>query len=245
MIIMLPCIPKFFSTSSVFVDVHISLKFSDRECNQQTMNKTKNVRIAYRPPSTTILNRVGIEEIEQILGPMDAMQLYFPQTSEGCHNTQKILNAMQRGLVISMTSDGDLYVERLCRARVFYGSSPYSTTTADNNNNNNQPTSIPRSKKTLIFSFRNEFLPALQAFDQGLQPMPSCCIYFSFGLPWGLDRGFRETLVNMTVTHSLGQYLREVRLHQSPSSFLVLSAADELDEIMNQLQVTTGLNSHL
>ena len=148
-----------------------------------------------------------MEILRNVYGPFDAEQVYYPNSED--HNTHEILKNIQRGVIISVRPNGDIYVTRLCRARVYVGEGPMST-----------PKVLTRQQETLVYSFQNDFLPQLLNYQNGLSfeiPPPCCERYFSLGEKWSPNtRPLKEMLTRFSLTHFLAKKIFKEIKEQKP-----------------------------
>jgi len=188
-------------------------------------NNLNGLRISHDPPPVPPELAQGQDTqniLSNLFGPLGAEQLYYPHSDD--HNTQNILKKIQRGVVIVVKPNGDIYATRLCQARVYYANSPTE-----------QPKVLPRSEETLMYSFQNEFLPMLQNYQMCMSQAPSCECYFSLGQSWSDKEPLSEMLIHFSVTHFLAKKIfRDIKA-QKPLQ-IEESNTNSLDIIQNQLQ---------
>ena len=171
--------------------------------------------IAQEPDNKNILSN--------IFGPFDAEQVYFPNSDD--HNTHEILKKIQRGVVVSVRPNGDIYATRLCQARVYVGESAMST-----------PKLLNRQEETLVYSFQNDFLPRLQNYQSVVSFAAPCCErFFSLGQKWTPNiEPLKEMLTHFSVTHFLAKKIFKEIKAQKPL-FLEFSNTNSLDIIQKEL----------
>lgn len=215
----------FFSTLAIGVKLY----FSDKEVGSNIVNNLnlKGVRISYKQPPPVHPDVVPEVEAKNILseiyGPLEAEQIYYPHSDD--RNTQKVLNVIQRGIVIEVDQNGDIYATRLSQARIFYSE---KVTTP--------PKPLQRGVATRVYSFQNDFLPALECYQRGMAFSPSCERYFSFAQSWSDQEPLKEVLIHFSITHFLSKKIFKEVKAQKPATFIECSDADRVDMIKERLE---------
>ncbi|XP_048576678.1 uncharacterized protein LOC116614073 isoform X3 [Nematostella vectensis] len=122
----------------------------------------------------------------QIYGPPSAKLIEFPQKT--CSKeTEMVLMNFNRGLVLEMMPEGNLWVKRLSISKVYYiGSSK-------------QPGKLLRENSTKVFDFE-DFQRRLRSSKNGECAPPSYDVTFTLGQPNG-------GLVCIVVTHALAKQM--------------------------------------
>ncbi|EDO34918.1 predicted protein [Nematostella vectensis] len=122
----------------------------------------------------------------QIYGPPSAKLIEFPQKT--CSKeTEMVLMNFNRGLVLEMMPEGNLWVKRLSISKVYYvGSSK-------------QPEKLLRENSTKVFDFE-DFQRRLRSSKNGKCAPPSYDVTFTLGQPNG-------GLVCIVVTHALAKQM--------------------------------------
>ena len=116
--------------------------------------------------------------------------------------------------------NGCIYATALCRAIVYYGSSPvrYSGVLA-------------KEERTKVFNYTHRFLPSLKHANQSMtiSGIPKPYVIFSFGQPWGGERSLSKNLVTVVVTYC--RALNDVRVRNSVIHDELLFEAQESRDI--------------
>ena len=125
----------------------------------------------------------------KLFGPMNSHQISIsprhpsPLASE-------MFKTLKRGLVVDV-EDNNIYATALCRAVVYYGSSPLK-----------HFGTLEKEERMKVFDYSKEFLPELkQNTDVKCTNTPKPYVIFSFGQPWGSDRSLSRNLITVVITH--------------------------------------------
>ncbi|XP_064611278.1 interferon regulatory factor 8-like isoform X2 [Liolophura sinensis] len=214
-------------------ELQISLKFRGVTAQKFWVGRREGCRLYYGPDSdgSSLLGDTGVE----IYGPKDVQQLKMPacpdqdETTE--HLTSKLLNVLDRGLVLEVVN-GDVYATRLCRC-VIFAQSPSLTKSLGTPH----PLRLKRdSPKEKIFDFNGHFMPELQQYCNGQGPPPSPELLVSFGQKWNPQtQDVRSLLISATITHCKALYfLKQAAVRGIPS--LHISSEDAYDAYVKEVK---------
>ena len=132
--------------------------------------------------------------------------------------THSLTNSLTLQLQIE---NGCIYATALCRAVIYYGSSPVR-----------HSGTLAKEERTKVFNYTNRFLPALKQSSQSGAPItatPKPYVIFSFGQPWGGERSLSKNLVTMVVTYC--RALNDFRVRNSVIHDELLFEAQESKDI--------------
>ncbi|XP_053323601.1 interferon regulatory factor 4 [Spea bombifrons] len=156
----IPLEPSIRSSESIALTdcrLHISLYYRDTLVNERTTSNPEGCRITHG-------QSYEISCLDQVFFP-------DPEDSNLRKNIEKMLNHMDRGVIVWMTQDG-IYAKRLCQSRIYWDGplSMYS----------DRPNKLERDLPCKLFDTQ-QFLTELQAFAHHGRPMPRFQITLCFG----------------------------------------------------------------
>lgn len=141
-----------------------------------------------------------------IYGPAAAEQIPLPDKELDLPEIKRVLENMNRGLVLELSENRDIYALRLCRCKVFYSSG------------SQEPQKLERETKTKVFDYGGHFVPALSNSLAGFCATPSYEVTFTLGYPNG-------SLVMIVITHAHAK--REFQIHGSNENLCSEPNADD------------------
>ncbi|KAM8967804.1 interferon regulatory factor 4 [Pelodytes ibericus] len=137
--------------------LHISLYYRDTLVNERTTSNPEGCRIAHG-------QNYEITCLDQVFFP-------YPEDSNLRKNIDKMLNHMERGVIVWMAQDG-VYAKRQCQSRIYW-EGPLSMY-------NDRPNKLERDMPCKLFDTQ-QFLTELQAFAHHGRPIPRFQITLCFG----------------------------------------------------------------
>lgn len=122
-------------------------------------------------------------------------------------------------ITLSQVENSCIYATALCRAVVYFGSSPVKNTG-----------SLAKEERTKVFNYTHRFLPALKNnHSVAVSGTPKPYVIFSFGQPWGGERSLSKNLVTVVVTYC--RALNDFRVRNSVIHDELLFEAQESKDI--------------
>ncbi|XP_075900548.1 interferon regulatory factor 5 isoform X1 [Nelusetta ayraudi] len=178
---------------------------------------------------------------EDLFGPMGLQQVQVPGLT-GIQNhkqkmfTEKILDAMERGLILEILEQ-DIYAVRLCQCKVFWSGPGVEEA--------GPPNSLEREERVKVFSLNN-FLEGLISFQRGEAPKPPPFeLFFCFGEDWPDRKPWEKKLIMIQVVPVVARMLTEIfsgELSWSTDSIhLQISNPDVKDQTVEQFKVIQRL----
>ena len=146
-------------------------------------NELRMCRLYYSYYDQNLTCGNGESPFNPIYGPVAAEQLRLPEKDLQVPEIRKVLENLNRGLVLELSETGDIYAVRLCRCKVFYSSGSH------------EPQKLTREAKTKVFDYEGGFVPALFGHLIGSCATPSYDVTFTLGYPNG-------SLVSIVITHA-------------------------------------------
>ncbi|CAH2284190.1 interferon regulatory factor 4 [Pelobates cultripes] len=137
--------------------LHISLYYRDTLVNERTTSNPEGCRITHG-------QNYEISCLDQVVFP-------YPEDSNLRKTIEKMLNHMERGVIVWMTQDG-IYAKRLCHSRIYW-EGPLSIYS-------DRPNKLERDMPYKLFDTQ-QFLTELQAFAHHGRPIPRFQIVLCFG----------------------------------------------------------------
>lgn len=159
--------------------------YCGRRVLERTVRSPWGCRVSYDPSPASPFGHLGAIKnfVENIYGPSQAESVALPSCvglmTNG--NKEKLgMELLERGIrqgVVLRSKDNNIYAYRLCQSAVFYSSHlgtcgrPVKLRRVDCSN----------AEPTLLFDYRNHYLPALGAYLEGLGSKPNPYCYLVFG----------------------------------------------------------------
>jgi hypothetical protein len=184
--------------------------------HMDTVNCSQGTRIFYGPLHCRDVLPPAQEQ--RLFGPLRAQQIQL-SPRHPAPIAKEMFDTIKRGLIIEV-ENSCIYATALCRAVVYFGSSPVRHTGT-----------LAKEERTKVFNYTHRFLPSLKQTAQSVSVSgtPKPYVIFSFGQPWGGERALSKNLVTVVVTYC--RALNDFRVRHSVIHDELLFEAQESKDI--------------